>query len=92
MATPSKKSARKASGKTVSQSKRAGLVFPVGRIASLLRKGRYAARVSSSAATYLTAVVTIREGDEGLQLRHPRHGPVPPRERVSIADTSRKVH
>jgi histone H2A len=57
MATPSKKSARKASGKTVSQSKRAGLVFPVGRIASLLRKGRYAARVSSSAATYLTAVV-----------------------------------
>jgi histone H3/H4 len=57
MATPSKKSARKASGKTVSHSKRAGLVFPVGRIASLLRKGRYAARVSSSAATYLTAVV-----------------------------------
>ena len=52
MATPSKKSAsKKASGsKVTSQSKRAGLIFPVGRIASKLRKGRYAARVSSSAA------------------------------------------
>jgi histone H2A len=57
MATPSKKSTRKASSKSVSQSKRAGLVLPVGRIASMLRKGRYAARVSSSAATYLTAVL-----------------------------------
>ena len=58
MATPSKKSTRKAAGGSkVSQSKRAGLIFPVGRIASQLRKGRYAARVSSSAAIYLAAVL-----------------------------------
>ncbi len=57
MATPKKSAARKAASKQVSQSKRAGLVFPVGRIASQLRKGRYAARVSSSAAVYLAAVL-----------------------------------
>ena len=58
MATPSKKNVRKsATKKSVSQSKRAGLIFPVGRIASQLRKGRYAARVSSSAAVYLAAVL-----------------------------------
>jgi len=57
MATPTKKVARKAASKNVSQSKRAGLTFPVGRIASQLRKGRYAARVSSSAAVYLAAVL-----------------------------------
>jgi histone H2A len=60
MATPSKKSATRkaASGKkSVSQSKRAGLIFPVGRVASQLRKGRYAARVSSSAAVYAAAVL-----------------------------------
>ena len=57
MATPSKKSTRKASGSKSSLSKRAGLIFPVGRIGSRLRKGRYAARVSRSAAIYLAAVL-----------------------------------
>jgi histone H2A len=57
MATPSKKNVRKSAKKSVSQSKRAGLIFPVGRVASQLRKGRYAARVSSSAAVYLAAVL-----------------------------------
>ena len=57
MATPSKKSVKKAGGKSNSQSKRAGLIFPVGRIASRLRKGRYAPRVSGSAAVYLAAVL-----------------------------------
>ena len=57
MATPSKKSSGKKGAKGTSQSKRAGLIFPVGRIASQLRKGRYAARVSSSAAVYLAAVL-----------------------------------
>ena len=60
MATPSKKSAvGKKGGRAgaVSQSKRAGLIFPVGRIGSQLRKGRYAARVSRSAAVYLAAVL-----------------------------------
>lgn len=45
------------SGKKVSQSKRAGLIFPVGRVGSQLRKGRYAARVSKSGATYMSAVL-----------------------------------
>ena len=58
MATPKKSGARKAAGgKRSSLSKRAGLVFPVGRIASNLRKGRYAARVSTSAAVYQAAVL-----------------------------------
>jgi histone H2A len=61
MATPSKKSVSSKKGTksagSVSQSKRAGLIFPVGRIGSMLRKGRYAARVSSSAAVYLAAVL-----------------------------------
>ncbi|XP_016406657.1 histone H2A, sperm-like isoform X1 [Sinocyclocheilus rhinocerous] len=42
---------------SVSRSARAGLQFPVGRIARLLRKGNYAARIGSGAAVYLTAVI-----------------------------------
>ena len=57
MATPKKSSRKAASSKTVSQSKRAGLVFPVGRVGSMLRKGRYAARVSRSAAVMTAAVL-----------------------------------
>ena len=62
MATPSKKSsgakkAAKGAKSSGSRSAKAGLIFPVGRVGSLLRKGRYARRVSASAATYLTAVL-----------------------------------
>ncbi|XP_065110093.2 H2A histone family member 1a like [Paramisgurnus dabryanus] len=42
---------------SVSRSSRAGLQFPVGRIARLLRKGNYASRIGSGAAVYLTAVI-----------------------------------
>ncbi|KAK3510694.1 hypothetical protein QTP70_013639 [Hemibagrus guttatus] len=42
---------------SVSRSTRAGLQFPVGRIARLLKKGNYAHRVGSGAAVYLTAVL-----------------------------------
>ena len=56
MATP-KKGSRKASGKAVSQSKRAGLVLPVGRIGSMLRKGCYAPRVSRTAAIVMTSAL-----------------------------------
>jgi histone H2A len=52
MATP-KKVARKVAAKSTSQSKKAGLVFPVGKIASALRKGRYCPRVSRGAAIFL---------------------------------------
>ena len=60
MATPSKKSAGKKVAKAASgkgRSAKAGLIFPVGRVGSLLRKGRYARRVSASSAVYLTAVL-----------------------------------
>eukprot|EP00343_Euplotes_focardii_P009104 CAMPEP_0205824186 /NCGR_PEP_ID=MMETSP0206-20130828/19860_1 /ASSEMBLY_ACC=CAM_ASM_000279 /TAXON_ID=36767 /ORGANISM="Euplotes focardii, Strain TN1" /LENGTH=41 /DNA_ID= /DNA_START= /DNA_END= /DNA_ORIENTATION= len=40
MATPRK--ASKKVSKSTSQSKKAGLVFPVGRVGTALRKGRYA--------------------------------------------------
>jgi histone H2A len=56
MATP-KKVSRKVATKSTSQSKKAGLIFPVGRIASTLRKGRYCARVSKSSATYMAGVL-----------------------------------
>ncbi len=57
MATPKKSVSRKSSGKHVSASKRAGLIFPVGRIGSQLRKGRYAARVSKSAAIVVASTL-----------------------------------
>lgn len=61
MATP--KSGRKAksaggakkSGKSVST--RLGLIFPVGRVGSMLRRGRYSKRVGSAAPVYLAAVL-----------------------------------
>merc|ERR1711879_111775 len=40
-----------------SRSARAGLNFPVGRIARFLKKGRYAQRVGSGASVYLAAVL-----------------------------------
>jgi histone H2A len=56
MATP-KKVTRKTATKATSQSKKAGLVFPVGKIGSALRKGRYCPRVSKSSATYMAGVL-----------------------------------
>ncbi|EPY29460.1 histone H2A [Strigomonas culicis] len=55
MATP--RSAKKAARKSGSKSAKAGLIFPVGRVGSLLRKGQYARRVSASGALYTTAVL-----------------------------------
>ena len=40
-----------------SRSKKAGLTFPVARIQSLLKKGRYSSRVGGGAAVYLAAVI-----------------------------------
>ena len=45
------------STKQTSRSVRAGLNFPVGRIARLLRQGRYAQRIGSGAPVYLAAVL-----------------------------------
>jgi histone H2A len=54
MGTP--KSGKKG-GSGRSQSAKAGLVFPVGRIGSRLRGGRYAKRVGAGAPVYLAAVL-----------------------------------
>ena len=43
--------------KQTSRSSRAGLNFPVGRIARFLKAGRYAQRVGAGAAVYLAAVL-----------------------------------
>lgn len=43
--------------KSVSKSARAGLQFPVGRVARFLKKGRYAERVGSGSPVYLSAVL-----------------------------------
>lgn len=43
--------------KSVTKSVKAGLQFPVGRIARFLKKGRYAQRVGTGAPIYLAAVL-----------------------------------
>ncbi|EFJ26239.1 hypothetical protein SELMODRAFT_413414 [Selaginella moellendorffii] len=48
---------RKGKKKSVSKSARAGLQFPVGRLARYLKNGRYAKRVGSGAPVYLAAVL-----------------------------------
>ena len=43
--------------KSVSKSTKAGLQFPVGRIARFLKKGRFAARAGGGSPVYLAAVL-----------------------------------
>ncbi|KAE8660632.1 Histone H2AX [Hibiscus syriacus] len=43
--------------KAVSRSSKAGLQFPVGRVARFLKKGRYAERVGSGSPVYLSATI-----------------------------------
>lgn len=43
--------------KSVSRSQKAGLQFPVGRIARFLKAGKYAERIGSGAPVYLSAVL-----------------------------------
>jgi len=60
MATPKAAGSKKARGaakKSGSRSKKAGLIFPIGRVGSLLRRGQYARRVGASSAVYLAAVL-----------------------------------
>jgi histone H2A len=58
MATPKQAKKRSAGGKArKSVSAKAGLIFPVGRVGSLLRRGQYARRVGASGAVYLAAVL-----------------------------------
>ena len=43
--------------KTASKSQKAGLQFPVGRIARYLKKGKYSERVAAGSPVYLAAVL-----------------------------------
>ncbi|KFB50122.1 AGAP011845-PA-like protein [Anopheles sinensis] len=43
--------------KSRTKSSRAGLTFPVSRVASYLRKGRYADRIGTGSSVYLAAVL-----------------------------------
>jgi histone H2A len=47
----------KKGGKSTSRSAKAGLQFPVGRVARYLKLGRYAARVGGGGPVYLAAVM-----------------------------------
>ena len=51
-----KKTMKKSSGPK-SRSAKAGLTFPVGRLARFLKKGRYAKRVGAGAPVYMAAVL-----------------------------------
>ena len=47
----------KSSSRAVSRSAKAGLQFPVGRIARYLKRGRWAERIGAGAPVYLAAVL-----------------------------------
>jgi histone H2A len=47
----------KSDKKSQSQSSKAGLQFPVGRIARFLRKGKYASRVGAGAPVFLASIL-----------------------------------
>ena len=44
-------------GRSITKASRAGLQFPVGRIARFLKKGRYTERVGAGAPVYMAAVL-----------------------------------
>ena len=44
--------------KQVSRSSKAGLQFPVGRIARYLKKGKFATRIGAGAPVYLVSVMS----------------------------------
>ena len=48
---------KKAGGKATSKSSKAGLQFPVGRVARFLRNQRVASRIGAGAPVYLAAVL-----------------------------------
>lgn len=55
-----------ASKKAVSRSSKAGLQFPVGRIARFLKAGKYAERVGAGAPVYLAAVLEYLAAEVNL--------------------------
>ncbi|KAK4418209.1 Histone H2AX [Sesamum alatum] len=62
--------------KSVSRSVRAGLEFPVGRIARFLKEGKYAQRVNAGAPVYLAAALELAGNQAKMSKRNrisPRH-------------------
>jgi len=58
MATPTKKSSAKKRAPAAKKATKAALTIPSGRVGSLLRKGRYAKRVSKTAGVFTAAVLS----------------------------------
>ena len=56
--------------KSVSRSQKAGLQFPVGRIARFLKAGKYAERVGAGAPVYLSAVLEYLAAEVYLIFRN----------------------
>ena len=52
-----KRGKRSKKSRTISQSKRAGLSFPVGRVGSYMRAKRYSSRTGAGAPVFLAAVL-----------------------------------
>ena len=48
---------KKATGGKKTKSSKAGLTFPVGRLGTMIRRGRFAKRVGSGAPVYMAAVL-----------------------------------
>jgi len=71
VAAPAKKGGRgrPKTTKSVSRSSKAGLQFPVGRVARYLKAGRYAQRVGSGSPVYLTAVLEYLAAEVRLIIR-----------------------
>ena len=55
----------KTAKKSVTKSAKAGLQFPVGRVARFLKKGKYATRVGAGAPVYLAAVLEYLAAEVG---------------------------
>ena len=55
--------------KSVSRSSKAGLQFPVGRIARYLKKGKYATRIGAGAPVYLVSPDMVSFSDVLLMSR-----------------------
>lgn len=58
-----------AAKKATSRSSKAGLQFPVGRIARFLKAGKYAERVGAGAPVYLAAVLEYLAAEVSAPLR-----------------------
>jgi len=58
--------------KSVTRSQKAGLQFPVGRIARFLKTGRYAQRVGSGSPVYLSAVLEYLAAEVRTDVNSPK--------------------